>query len=222
MVAVTGQVAGGTAAIPTAARDRRIVLIVAAATIILAWQVSAWTRDTQLITPVPSPLRWLSIAGGLVLGTALGIEVSRAGRGADGRPRFHPAVLAAAFATVLALFAASLAERVANAWLFRDAAIAVTTARMPIVAISNGRGGSSIVSVHGSSESFEVSRADQVLLAGAAARGGGERYCLPLRFEQAGDAVRVRLPRRPRPTRTRRVVTIVRCDSGLPPARDLT
>lgn len=220
MTAVTGQVAGGTAG-AAAARHRLIALIVTAATIVLAWQVSAWTRDTQLITPVPPVLRWLSIAGGLVLGTALGIEVSRAGRGADARRRFHPAVLAAALATVLALFAASLAERVANAWLFRDAAITVTTARMPIMAISNGGGGSSIVSVHESSESFEVSRADEALLAGAA-RGGGERYCLPLRFEQAGDAIRLRLPRRPRPTRTRRVVTIVRCDSGLPPARDLT
>lgn len=186
----------------------------------LLWWIAVLTQRTTLLSGV-SPLWSLGAGGGggAVLGGTLGFCFYA--RSADRACRFL-AFLVVSLAGLFGLFGASLGERIADAYLFSGQAIDTTRREFPIETFGRGRGSLYLNIRGGGGERFAISHGDYALLDGAEKRGDAHRHCLPLIFERAGQAVRVRLPQKPRPSRTRRTITLVRCSHGGPPAKKLS
>ena len=104
--------------------------------------------------------------------------------------------------------------RVANTVLFWGSDAPVTIASFPIREVSVPRGGP-VVSIGsaGEHDALPISKGDLQLLRGADRLRRPWRYCLSLRRQEQGSAVRVWLPRRPRLTSN--TLTVMRCPTNV-------
>ena len=131
------------------------------------------------------------------------------------------ALLIAGCALLFGILGSAIARRAAEHHAFQGKRVEVTRGLFPIDVASTHKG-KPYAEVRGVTRRLSISKGDYKLLTAAESVSGQVHYCLPLTFERAGGAVRLRLPSAPRPSRTRRTITIVRCADQGPPTRILS
>lgn len=180
------------------------------------WIGDGLIADTMLVTPIDGWFRGATVTLGIMLGlklTSLLLAHHRSGHALfpAGREKLGT-VLAGSVAVVwCALILDQAAWRIAEVVAFRNGGQPVTHVLFPITD-HGARGGNAWVEIGGASGGrLPVSRRDLVALEAEGQLRPPWRWCLPLRRQVEGSAVRVFIPARPRPSVTRKVTAIERC-----------
>lgn len=199
-------------------RGWQALAYIAAAVFFLAFLIDQLAFSTRLLTPVGLGFRLPVIALGIAIGIAIGIALGMAMAVLIVRASRGLAILAPLlFGLLFGMLSVPLSERAAELWRFSGAKPEGQRVQYAITDIGTGRGGpyALVDDRYRNRDTIElrlpISKADYAAV--EAPRQTGRRYCLVLLIERSGDAVRLHVPPRPRPSRAGKR-TITPCMTG--------
>jgi hypothetical protein len=171
---------------------------------------------TFLVTPINAGLWWTMSLVGIVVGGWVGLTVAnrelRKPAMMTGRTR--RIFVVTTYLTVGVVFGTLIANRarwrIANTYQFWNSSAPIASTAFPIRSVRMGRGGPMVsIGSQGQEDWVPVSKEDLELLGGMRTMHRPWEFCLNLRRQEKGGAVRVWRPETPR--LTSKDTTVIRC-----------
>ncbi len=196
------------------ARVRRKRALWIAAIAFVWWVLDLNLAATILVTPLPGQAWWLGTLVGMIAGLATGHAVA-AGEilkpPVNGpAPRRRPMMIMCCVIGLCcgAVVANRATWRFATTLFFWGSSAPISVTPFPIRSVNTGRGGPTVsIGSNGEPDTLPISKYDLKLLGDRLHLQRPWLYCLNLRRQEQGDAVRIWRPWRPRLTSKKLTVT---------------
>lgn len=184
------------------------------------WVLDGIFARTVLITPVGRFVGWTACVSGVIVGAWIGRTVAQRQlrKPVMNKGKRHRTSVLLVFCSIGVVFGAMIATqamwRIASVALFWHSSAEIVATAFPIRSVSWPKGGPiASIGSWGEDRPLSISKQDFDLIGGVRPMRPPWEFCLDLRRQEEGQAVRVWRPSRPR--LSQKGLTIIRCPASV-------